>query len=89
MEFLTYCTPFDVACRLYFRKRHWFHGLPKITVQGDHGAFGKLNFDFGDENVSFTIYIMDREKILDAAHLAVANFEKLTDRMFEDPYNGM
>lgn len=91
MKFLSYCNPHDVAVRLYFKKRIWFHGLPKVSLIGEVGTFGKLQFDFGDSIVLMTIYIKDRDKILDAACYAVMEFQEIIDRMFEDNFstNGM
>ena len=87
MKFLNYCNPHDVATRLYFQKRFWYHGEPKITLVGEVGSFGKLNFDFGDSVVSMRIYIKDRELILDAAHYAVMNFQDICDKMYEDEFS--
>jgi len=87
MKFLNYCNPHDVACRLYFQKRFWFHGKPTISLEGEVGTFGNLKFDFIDQIVSMKIYIKDRELILDAAHYAVMDFQRITDRMFEDYFS--
>jgi hypothetical protein len=87
MKYLNYCNPHDIAVRLYFKKRFWYHGIPKIYLDGEVGTFGKLNFDFIDSVVSMTIYIKDRELILDAAHYAVMDFQHITDRMFEDEFS--
>lgn len=46
MKFLNYCNPDDIAIRLYFNKPIWYHGNPKINLDGEVGYFGKLNFDF-------------------------------------------
>lgn len=85
MNFLNYCTPYDIACSLYFKKRFWFHGVPKVELEGEEGTFGQLKFDFGDEVIVQNVYVKDRNKILDAACLAVTNFQELTDKMHEDP----
>lgn len=86
MRFLNYCNPHDVAIRLFFRKRFWFHGNPKITLNGDVGSFGKLNFDFGDEVIAMNIYIKEIDPILDAATFAVMDFQNIIDRMYEDTF---
>lgn len=68
----------DIAVRLYRHKRHWFNGMPSVVVKGVSGSFGTLNFDFGDEVVSFRIYIMgDFEQYKRLAEIAVLNFEFL------------
>lgn len=74
-----YCLPEDIAYRLSRRKPYWFHGLPNISLEGNNGSFGRLSFDFKDLIVTFTLYIKDREQILDAAHIAVHNFIKLCE----------
>lgn len=76
--------PIDVARRLLFRKRFWHHGKPTIALTGEEGGFGKLAFDFGDEVVEFTIFVKDREAILDAAHMAVENFNELVRAIWND-----
>lgn len=76
MKNLSYCTPLDIAERLSYRKPYWLHGKPKIRLTGKT-KFGNLIFDFGDEKISYKIFIKNREAILDAAYLAVDNFEKL------------
>lgn len=75
--------PSDIAERLYFRKRHWFHGEPKIKVLGNEGKFGKLQFDFGDEKVEFNVYLKSKDRLMATAQMAVRNFENLTNKMLE------
>lgn len=54
----------------------------RTFLLGDDKTFGKLLFDFGDETVIFNIYIMDRDKILDAAHVAIAHFSDPEHEVF-------
>ena len=75
--FENYALPRDIAYRLFRRHRIWFTGKPQISLHGESGQFGKLRFDFGNPVVEYRIFIRDRSKILNAAHLAVENFEKL------------
>lgn len=81
MSLLNYCQPNDIAERIAFRKRHWFHGNPDICLIGEQNKFGELIFDFHDVVVKFSIYIKNRNKILDAAHLAIMNFNKYWEEM--------
>jgi hypothetical protein len=81
--YANYCTPCDIAYRLYMRHRFWFHGNPTITLIGDNGKFGTLAFDFIDEVVRYTIWIADRQKIIDAAQMAVLNFRAETQILME------
>ena len=71
--------PEDIAQRIWRNKQYWFHGLPEIRLLGKPGEFGQFVFDFGDEVVKIGVRIpaTGRAKLLDAAHLAVHNFEKL------------
>lgn len=73
----SYLTPLDIASRLHYRKRHWFHGEPKVKLEGESKQFGILEFDFGDEKVRYNIYIRNRDDVLDAAAFAIANFSQL------------
>lgn len=84
MNYLNYCHPTDIARRIFRRKRHWFHGKPKIKISGNTNAFGKLEFDFGDQKLIYNIWIKDRELILDAAHMAVENFSSLSQQFIID-----
>ena len=76
--------PRDIAYRLFRRHRFWYHGKPKIVLEGEDNKFGKLKFDFGDEVVEYKIYICDRDAILDAAHMAVENFSELVQQIILD-----
>ena len=67
----------DIAERLCRHKRHWFHGNPKIKLSGNEKEFGKLVFDFGDEIITFGVYIKCSEYILYEAHLAIENFDEI------------
>lgn len=73
---LNYIQPIDVALRLSRVHPNWYHGIPDIILTGETGKFGDLKFDFQDSIIEYRIFIRDREKILDAAHLAVINFDK-------------
>lgn len=84
MTYLNYCNHRDVAFRLFSKKRHWFHGIPKVALKGNSGSFGHLVFDFGDEIVSMKIYIKDKEPILDAAFYAVMKFSEIINNMSEE-----
>ena len=81
MNYLNYCQPKDIAERIQRRHRHWFHGKPSIKLYGDNGSFGKLQFNFGDRIFTSNIYIKDRNKILDAAHIAIENFNDLLTKL--------
>lgn len=83
---MNYAKPIDIAMRLHRHKRHWFHGNPKISLEGQPNSFGVLIFDFGDEVVKQRIYIRDREAILDSASLAVLDFIKLCKEGLESMY---
>lgn len=80
--FLNYVHPKDVAERVYFRKRHWHHGPPSVDVEGEEGSFGKLKMYFGDEIVEWSIYVRNKEKIVNAAVLAITNFPKYVEEAF-------
>ena len=84
MKYLNYIQPVDIAKNILRKHPHWFHGKPKIVLIGDEGEFGELRFDFGDEIVSYGIYIKDGEKILDAAYHAIYNFVAITDQIMKD-----
>lgn len=71
---LNYCTPTDIANRIFRKKRHWKQGPPTIGLAGNEGAFGELRFDFKDEVVSYTIFIKNRKVILDTAEDVIQNF---------------
>jgi len=77
-----FITPIDVAARLLRSHRIWFHGKPKVSLEGEDLKFGKLCFDFGDEVVRYGIYIHDREVILGAAEMAVENFDILAEEIW-------
>ena len=79
---LNYCQPEDIAQRLLRRKPIWFHGKPSLSLEGDKNTFGKLKFDFGDEIVVYNIWIADRGHILDAATVAIWNFQKYAKEIF-------
>lgn len=79
-----FITPKDVALRLLRRHPHWFHGEPAITLEGNRRSFGWLTFDFGDEKVQYRIYIHDEKTILDAAAMAVKNFDQYVDEIFRN-----
>lgn len=74
----------DVADRILRRKMHWFHGKPMVLLEGNQGEFGKLSLDFGDEVVSWSIFIRDRDTILDATFMAVENFSAYVKRLWEE-----
>lgn len=82
--FLNYCKPRDIVNRLFMTKRHWFHGLPKIKITGNNKSFGVLIFDFTDELVEFKIWIKDRQKIINAAYLAVKDFRKYVREIYDE-----
>lgn len=79
---MNYVTEIDVADRLLRRKPNWFHGKPRVGLAGIDGNFGKLQFYFSDEVVEFGVYIKDREKIIDAAEMAVENFSEIVNRIW-------
>jgi len=76
-----FITPYDVANHLFWSKRNWFHGLPDITLDGEDKKFGKLKFDFKDQIVEYSIYIHNRDEILDAASMAVHNFSEMVQQV--------
>ena len=81
-----YAQPQDIVRRLMYRKLHWFHGPPTISIHGE-GAFVTLRFAFGDEDVDLTIYrktLEDGNKILDAAVMAIENFIMLSFKILEE-----
>ncbi len=79
-----YCQPIDVAQRLLYAKKHWFHGKPDIKLEGENGTFGKLSFDFKDAIVDFNVFIKDRQQVLNAAQMAVLNFSKLSNEIWNE-----
>jgi hypothetical protein len=83
-KYLSYIDPKDVALRLMRRKMIWFHGAPKVTLVGDNGKFGKLCFDFHDDDdiVEWKIFISNRKKILDAARTAVKQFKEIVNEIY-------
>jgi hypothetical protein len=78
-----FITSQDVVARLLRRHPFWFHGEPKVELKGEERTFGVLSFDFGDELVSYRIYIYNRDVILDAAWMAVKNFCQLSQEYYE------
>lgn len=88
-KYCSYALPIDIAERLYFNRQHRarmqrvkVRETPQATLQGVVRAFGTLEFDFGDEVVKLVIYVRDREQILNAAQVAIANFDELVDEFF-------
>lgn len=85
---LTFITPYDIARRLYFRKRYWFKGKPKIIITGNNNEFGKLIFDFTDDIIIYTVYLKSKSKILNIANIAINNYSVyLNDNMIYDIEN--
>jgi hypothetical protein len=76
-----FITPYDIANHLFWSKRFWYHGLPDITLEGENNKFGKLKFDFKDLVVEYSIYIHNRDLILDVASEAVHNFGEITQQI--------
>ncbi len=81
---LTYIQPEDIARRLVRAKPFWFHGAPKIHLLGDVKTFGDLSFNFGDQVVTYRVYIKDYWKIMKVAAIAVGNFAELCRKVGED-----
>ena len=83
LKYLSYIDPKDVALRLMRRKMIWFHGAPKVTLVGKNGTFGKLCFDFHDDDiVEWKIFISNRNKILNAARTAVKQFKDIVQEIY-------
>lgn len=76
-----YVTPYDIVRRLLRRKPMWYHGAPEIKLEGEANTFGVLSFDFKDSVVKWNIYIFNRERVLDAAHLAILNFSAIANEI--------
>jgi hypothetical protein len=83
-HFSNYVLPEDIIRRLYRSKRYWRNGPPKIILEGIEGHFGRLIFDFSDEQVVYRLYIKDRYDILDAAKFAADNFARWPFPWLED-----
>jgi len=82
-NYLPYCQPKDVAQRILYVKRYWFHGNPKIEVIGETGQYGKLSFDFADEKVEYAVFLADKEKIRRAARHGIMHFRILAEEIME------
>lgn len=72
-RYCNYCQPYDIARRILRRKPYWYHGKPDIRLAGENNTRGELEFDFKNLIVTYSIFIKDRDKILDAAHMAIEN----------------
>jgi len=77
----SYYNIYDIALRIFDKKLYWHHGCPKVTLEGNENEFGKLIFDFGDEIVYFSIYIKDKQDIINNAEMAILNFEALSEEI--------
>lgn len=74
--FNNYCQPEDIVDRIVRTKTYDFPHRPNIILAGNNGEFGTLYIDLHYRTLQWRIYIRDREKILNAARLAIDNFEK-------------
>jgi hypothetical protein len=79
-----YITIRDVVERLVWKKPFWPHSKPAISVEGQRGQFGKLVFDFGDEVISFNLYLhVPPSEIERIAGLAIVVFPDMGLRIVD------
>ncbi len=76
--------PDDIVNRLLRVRPYWFNGNPLIRlIPGIGQRMGALEFDFGDQQVRFCVYMPRPISVYIAARVAIIGFARRAKRLHD------
>lgn len=80
---MDYFNTHDLALKLY-RKMPMWDNISQVSIEGNKGEFGSVDFKFSDELVSLKVFVSDKDQMLKVAQKVVDNFSEIITDIYNN-----